>query len=341
MSNQPPGPVRCPACQQKALPFQTHCLHCNARLPKAAPVETKADPTAALPRTDGVCPACGKALSATAVLCIDCGFDLRTGRMIETVRGPAAEESITDSARPKQNRHAEPLPAGLAKVRLGLGFHYARLVLTLLTVLVMMGLVCYGVAMRSREPDSIAIVGWLTAGGIVMLAALLGIVGSILCLWVGRASRAWWFIFISLLLDVLTPPLIVFLQLVAIPPFLAWGVEFASWICFMLFLRRLALYVDRPDEANEIMAFITRGVALLVGAPLLLILLTMMAFLGAFTSDAAVPVYLLATTLIIVVQLVFLILLFFGILANLQTLRATITSRLPRREETEAQPRAV
>ena len=95
MSQPPLGPVRCPACGQKALPA-ARCLYCNARLNEAVLVEPVADdaipvapladeaiqatPTIPLRSTEGKCPSCDKALSAGAVLCIDCGYDLRTGR---------------------------------------------------------------------------------------------------------------------------------------------------------------------------------------------------------------------------------------------------------------------
>jgi hypothetical protein len=273
------------------------------------------------------------------VLCVACGYDRRTGFKRETVFALAEDEPGPDAPRRKRKRRREPLPPGLGKVQLGLGFHYARLVLTLLAVLVVMGLACYALTARARPDDRGLFVGGLVALAILMLAAGLGVAGSVLCLWVGRESRAWGFIFASLLLDVLTPPLAVYLHLAALPPLFGWVVQFVAWLLFMLFLRRLARYVDRPGEANEVMALITRGVLLLVGAPLLLVLLGQFAVIYSFAgSPAAARMLLVISLVIVVVQFIFLVKLLFSILGNIQTLRAAIASQLVRREPENEEP---
>ena len=332
MPRRPLGPVRCPACGQMALPLQTRCLNCNARLNEVVPVETAASdavhaaPPVPPPITYTVCPGCGKELSVGAVLCIECGYDLRTGRKRDTVHALAEEQP---------GRCHESLPVGLGKVRLGLGFHYARLVLTLAAILVMMGLTCYEAMARPEADDPVQILGGLAAVGVALLAVGLGIVGSTLCLWVGRASGARAFIFVSLLLDVLILPLFVYLQIAALSVLIGWVIAFASWVLFMVFLRRLAVYIDRPGEANELMVLITRGVALLVAVPLLLVLLAQFAFLYAHFSKDTARLILMASTLIFVVQFVFLLKLFFSILGNIRTLRAAIASRLPGDDQEE------
>jgi len=359
MPKRPLGPLCCPACGQKALPLETRCRYCNARLNQVLPVEPAASeaiqvappvmpseaiqvaPPLPLSTAEGKCPGCGKELPAGAVLCIECGYDLRSGRKRETVHALAEEEPGPDAPRRKRKRGRDLLPPGLGKVQLGLGFHYARLVLTLLVVLVLMGLMCYGVTTKAKPDDPGLVIGGLAALGIALLAAVLGMVGSVLCLWVGRASRAWGVIFASLVLDVLTVPLVVYLQLAALPRLLGWPVEFVSWLLFMLFLRRLAHDIDRPGEANEVMALITRGVALLVGVPLLLVLLALFAFLYGVFSITTARLLLVVSAVIIFVQLIFLIQLFFSIIGNIQTLRAAITSRLPGREEEKEEPAQV
>ena len=345
MSPKAPGPVRCPACGQKALPNESRCQYCKARLQEGTPVETPASdaialaPAVPLQAADGKCPGCGQDLPEGSVLCIACGYDVRIGRKRETVHALAEEEPASGAARRKRGGRRGPLPAGLAKVQRGLGFHYARLVLTLLAGLMVMGLIGYGVAFKANADDAGLIIGRAVTVGTVLLAAVLGILGSFLCLWVGRPSRAWGFIFASLILDVLTPPLVLALQLLELPPLFGWGVQLVSWLLFMLFLRRLAVYVDRPGEANEVMAFITWGIALFVGVPLLLILLGQMAFLSAFFSSKAAALFLLViSTLILLAQVVLLIRLIFSILANLQILRAAIASRLPGEEPQTAEP---
>lgn len=128
----------------------------------------------------------------------------------------------------------------------------------------------------------------------------------------------------------LTLPLVMYVQIAALPVLLGWVVAFASWVLFMLFLRRLAVYIDRPGEANELMVLITRSVALLVAVPLLLVLLGQFAYLYAHFSEATARLILMASTLIIFAQFVFLLKLVFSIIGNIRTLRAAITSRLPR-----------
>jgi hypothetical protein len=331
MAQPTPHPVRCPACGQRALPFQTRCLHCNARLNEVVPAEpSAAGAVQAAAPADGKCPGCGKELAPAAVLCIDCGYDLRTGRKRATVHA-GAEEGSDAEARPRKRKRHAPLPAGLATVRVGLGLHYARLVLTLLTFLALMGLVCYAAMTRAQVQDRGVAVGALATIAVGLLAALLGVVGSILCLWVGRASRARGFILASLVLDALTVAVAAWARAAALPDLLAWVPAFASWILFMLFLRRLALYLDRPGEADECMALITRGVALLVAVPLLLFLLAQVAILWGFLARNVSALFLLGavSVLIVILQFIFLVKLFFSILGNIQTLRAAIASRLP------------
>jgi hypothetical protein len=329
-----------------ALPKQTRCLSCNARIQHGAAAEKSASEaiqTVPPPPsgTDGKCPGCGKNLAVGAVLCIECGYDLRSGRKRETVHALTDEEPPPDTPRRKRNPRREALPAGFARVRQGLGFHYARLVLTLLGGLVVMGLLCYGWTVKPRPDDPILAGGGWAALGIVSLAALVGLAGSVLCLWVGRVSRAWWFIFLSLLLDVLTLPVAAYLQVADLPVVLAWAVEFVSWILFMLFLRRLALHIDRPSEADEVMRLITRGVALLVAVPLFLVLLAQFAILYAFAGSQAAHVLLVVSWGIVIVQVLLLIQLVFSILGNLQTLRETIAIRLPAREQEKEEPQPV
>ncbi len=84
MAQQSLGPVRCPACGQKALPHQSRCLSCNALLEKAVPAEPSAGeaiqpaPLPLLPIAEGKYPGCGHDLATEAVLCIQCGYNQRT-----------------------------------------------------------------------------------------------------------------------------------------------------------------------------------------------------------------------------------------------------------------------
>jgi hypothetical protein len=271
------------------------------------------------------------------VLCIECGYDRRTGRKRATVHRAGEEEPEAEVPPRKKKGRREPLPAVMARVQVGLRCHSARLVWELLALLVMLGLLCYAGIARARPGDRVLDAGGLTAFGIALLAILLGVLGSTLCLWVGRASRARRYIVPCLVLGLLTLPLCVSVQIGALPPqvglLIGWVLGFASWLCFMRFLRRLALYLELSDDANEISALILRGTLLLVAVPLLLVLLGMWAYLQAALGDRRTASVLEGVSaLIIFVQLLFVISLYFSILGNIHILRTAITSRLAQQD---------
>src|SRR5439155_18986489 len=127
---------------------------------------------------------CGAALGKDAVLCIQCGYDTRTGKRRQTRRLAPVEQR-------------EPLPPVLAQVHLGLGFHYARLILYLLSNLGLLGLFLYASSNRPGpdvRPDMTIGVGAMAVVGLLVLQALLGIIGSTLCALVPAESGAKWVI---------------------------------------------------------------------------------------------------------------------------------------------------
>ncbi len=171
----------------------------------------------------------------------------------ETDAGPAPENA--------------PAARRWARTDRGLGLHYARLVVFLLWILGM----CMALLAEPLIDDEVF--GWLNVGLILwgyLLTPLLGVVGSILCLWVPSEARARGFVGASLLLD------LVMLVLSYLP---LWqelsrddamlvriagiGVEIVSWGCFVLFLRRLAQYLRQEVAEDEAAGILLRGIVLL------------------------------------------------------------------------------
>ncbi len=186
-------------------------------------------------------------------------------RREEEWEDPEAEERRHQR---KRRRHRERRQ-GLEKVNLGLGFHYARLVLLLVTLIgqLLVGAVA-GVAVGN--PNLVPVVGVLTVLLLVSagVQALLGIVGSIFCLAVPTASGARGIILISMVLDVLALPLGVVMFLLDFPDVLGMLMGLVSWILFMVFLSRLAAFVREGVLSQTCMELLWHGLILFLAAPL-------------------------------------------------------------------------
>ena len=68
-------------------------------------------------------------------------------------------------------------------------------------------------------------------------------------------------------------PAAVGLALLGWPVELASLLPLASWLLFMLFLWKLAAYLDRAEEAREAVGILVQGLIVLVAFPTLLLLL--------------------------------------------------------------------
>jgi hypothetical protein len=284
------------------------------------------------------CPACGECVLPPQTHCPKCqaplpGLDSKG----ETFAVLADVELVPDAAPRKRKRRRKPPTAGLTTVRVGLGYQSARQALTLLVYVVAMG--NWPAFCLPLHPWCIAAGVW-TMGGLGLLAALVGMVGSILCLAVGRASGAWLFILVSLALDVLSLGLIVFLHVAGGPPLVAGVVEIVAWVFFMLFLHRLAVDLDQPKEAGEVLGLLKRGLILFILVPLLLGALAFLAVLYSAFSTGLAHLLIAVSAVILLVQFAFLVLLFLGIIGVIQNIRDAIATRLRRlrRREKEDYP---
>jgi hypothetical protein len=85
----------------------------------------------------------------------------------------------------------------------------------------------------------------------LLLSVVLGFLGSIFCLFVPSGSSARFVLALALLLDVVTVPLCVVAAILGWTPLTSWATGLCSWAFFMVFLIRLAAYLDRPGEARE------------------------------------------------------------------------------------------
>src|SRR5262245_12436242 len=109
---------------------QVQCPVCQAVMVVSAPEVFAA---AAVTSEFRHCPDCGNRLPREAVVCVNCGLDFQTGRRLKT----------TFKRSPRKAEHT----GNLTKVRLGLAFHYARLIIFLASpVVLLLGLAVGGVA---------------------------------------------------------------------------------------------------------------------------------------------------------------------------------------------------
>jgi hypothetical protein len=177
----------------------------------------------------------------------------------------------------------------LEKVHLGLTFHYARLVLLLVSVVTLIGCLVFS-AMAAKEQKVVSTTGVLAIVTIIVTAALslvqpiLGMVGSMLCLWVPAKSEAKGFILASLVVDALTLPVGLGLTILAMalqvggeqsPLKLLAALATApmgmiSWILFIFFLRKLAYYLRQQDHGDDALRLVIQALAIVVLGPVAL-----------------------------------------------------------------------
>jgi hypothetical protein len=228
------------------------------------------------------------------------------------------DEPITKrrTRRNRRGRHERVDTKGLDKVNLGLGCHYARMVLVLFSaagmILGMIG-AFFGAASALGQAGAgntegaggnaglaIALILLVIVGVTIrFIVPLLGLVGSILCMWVPARSGAKGLIIASLVLDVISIPLSILLNLLSVLPgsvavaaalgtIPAFVLAFVAWALFMLFLRQLCNYLDEVPMGDEAMAILMRGILIMFVTPIVLfalfILIGIVPCLGAFPA---------------------------------------------------------
>jgi hypothetical protein len=161
----------------------------------------------------------------------------------------------------------------MALVNLGLGFHYARLVVQLLVIVVsIFGQIAVSMTLAAAPATALglAIVVGFALITLNLAMGLLGLIGSALCMWVPpRGGRV--LIVISGALDAPQLPLAVLSFFVPMAGLGFHGLmllcvlmELAAWILFMLFLRRLCLLLGEEMMAREATRLLIKGIVLMV-----------------------------------------------------------------------------
>jgi hypothetical protein len=232
-----------------------------------------------------------------------------------------------------------------ALTRLGLGFHYARILCFLIVITTTTFLlVLYPILSREGEPV-VAVIGCL-ANVALALTPVLGLVGSLLCLWLPKKTGvARNLISVSFGLDAgaLGGLVIGFLVTVAASGVNVGGLGggtgalsaalllillgilamFAAWILFMLFLRSLAWYLDDSASGDEAMHLMIWTISLSLVPPLIIWTL---AFSIARTTRSPVAAGIVAYGCMLIWLVVYAKVLF-----KILELLATIRQKLPGR----------
>jgi hypothetical protein len=235
-------------------------------------------------------------------------------------RRPATEEPATDDgyydqpaarARHRGRRRKGPVRTtrGLDKVNLGLGFHYARLLVLLVSVGLLYGGIFVGSILLTFGGGAGSVKSGLMGLGLIFvvsaiagflisfIAPILGLVGSALCLWVPAQSGGKGFIIASLALDGVALVMGLVLRLVGlamdnpIPGLVGVGFSYLlgcfAWAMFMVFLGRVCAYIDQPKMAEESGNLLIQGAVIMAVSPLLLLVvgaLAVVPFAGIILS---------------------------------------------------------
>jgi hypothetical protein len=191
---------------------------------------------------------------------------------------PATVAPVADAERARKRGRRQ----ALAKVHRGLGFHYAKQIILLVGLLLwLLQLILLGPKFLGEDPGSVR--SFLFTAVSILLLLLdevrggVGIVGSVFCAHVPPKSGARELIIASLVLDCFTLPLpLVALALDPIPgallSILAWLFGLVAWMLFMLYLRRLAYFLDADQHGDEAMRLMLKGLFLLIGMPFAIII---------------------------------------------------------------------
>jgi hypothetical protein len=230
-----------------------------------------------------------------------------------TPPAPAAET-------PGEQPPPPPMPE-LVWVDWGLGFHYARLPVFLLSVLV--GLLI-AVLKDFLDPEWVARIGLILVVGILLLSPVLGLVGSVLCLKFPREANVRPLLLGSLGFDVaaillgllvlggsFTPGGSVIVQIVG------GAAELVAWMLFMVFLDQAARFLNQEVASAEALRLLKSGIVLTVVWGLVF------AAVLALAASLGSPVYLVALPLALYL-LVMTLLFLFQQLALISTVRQVI-----------------
>jgi len=297
-----------------ALPHQSHCQYCSARLNEALPTEGAAattDSPAEKPSADGKrCPTCGGALAEKAVLCVECGYDFRLGMPRLTV--------VEKVKRPTRDERRRLWVARLPHVVRGLNLYSARILLGMLSTVVLVGLEAIGSANKrawSEEAPPWFVLAVAASGAMLLISVTVGLIGSGLCLFVPSESEGRGPLALSLIIDLVGGALAIVAEVFHWDPLFSSTAGLFAWTLFILFLTRLAAYIDRPSEEREARSILRFSLGL-VGIAALVVGLMLLARNAFALGLIGVGLLALSGFLYVALQ--------FGVLRLLESLRASM-----------------
>ena len=194
--------------------------------------------------------------------------------------------------RPRKKRRSLAADGDMGRMNLGLGFYYASVLSLMAGIVVELGAIAAGatagLSLAAGSAQGFigglgfaALLGYLAGLLINWAAPILGITGAILCLWAPTAAEARTFTLISAALNGsamlagLMQAVLAFLpatELIRLGLLLlAMIMTFVAWCMFMVFLRRLCLFVGESSLGDEASAVMMRGIGILVATPFLFV----------------------------------------------------------------------
>jgi hypothetical protein len=189
----------------------------------------------------------------------------------ETAEPPAPEAVETEEDRLHEAQRLQRW----RRVGRGFRFHHGRLIVVLACLLLALTIT----SLTEFLPHSaIQILEYVLAVGILIVAPLLGMLGSFLCLWAPKDTGARPLIMVSYFFDLVALPLGIcylanqfnsseertYARLGGV------AVEMISWVMFIFYLRRFALFFDQLSAADEALQIVLWGIALVLTPWLLL-----------------------------------------------------------------------
>jgi hypothetical protein len=226
------------------------------------------------------CPRCQAVVAVPALLTVPPGATPPTAAV------ESDDYQVIEPAPASSDVKVRPVAGPLRWVQLGLGFHYAKL----LTILIGIFLAMVGLILAAFTDMNVVGIGArlvvIAAWAVVALVApVLGLVGSVLCCRVPRRTRGRPLIVTALALETaaLAVPILLLVlgdgaaalradgagrhvATVALGQ-LAPVCTLVGFVLFMLFLRRLASFLNQPGAADEAVTIIYRYLLLYVVAP--------------------------------------------------------------------------
>jgi hypothetical protein len=185
------------------------------------------------------CPSCRAVLATDSNICLDCGLDFRTGKRVPK---PAAVDMSRSRKRPLGSMWI--VSAGL--------------------YMMFFAMVLFAVSSLMSYVPALAIISLVPAG----LSMLLATLASILCVFVPARTGALPPIVMKLVLDISMVVVMVSVLNKSVHMAAAAAVPvlmFVSVLCFIFFMKHLALYVDRRDVADDAMNLIWFGLMNFLG----------------------------------------------------------------------------